>query len=61
MPLFLGENCCTVALTQLDKILDGIVADIDSDTLEPMRQTHQRVNKQREEENRRPKKSSDEE
>jgi hypothetical protein len=59
--LFGGELLYSCSQTQLDKILDGIVADIDSDTLEPMRQTHQRVNKQREEENRRPKKSSDEE
>jgi hypothetical protein len=59
--LFGGEELYSCSQTQLDKTLDGIVADINSTTLEPVRQWHQRFNKQREEENRRTKKSSDEE
>jgi hypothetical protein len=59
--LFGGEELYSCSQTQLDKTLDGIVADINSYTLEPVRQWHQRFNKQREEENRRTKKSSNEE
>jgi hypothetical protein len=58
--IYESQAIYTCSQAQLGHILDVIVADIDSSVLEPTRQMNQRVKRQVEDENRRPKKSSGE-